>query len=78
MWLLTEDGGLLNLDRICSLASRRAGSEHVLVAEAGGLQVVVASGSEARVRELIRLIAREIDQDIVGVLDVRTGRGVGA
>ncbi len=77
MWVLTADGELCNLERVgvVRVEERADGGEHLLVAEGERWQLILARGSEREMEALLRLIAREIDADIVGVLDVRTGRG---
>lgn len=75
MWLLTMGGDLLNLDLAELLEVRGTGQDAALWACAGAREVEVAWGSRSEMEALLRLVAREIDADILGVLDVRTGRG---
>ncbi|GBC87617.1 hypothetical protein HRbin12_01632 [bacterium HR12] len=78
MWVLTEDGDLVNLDLVATLTieERADGAEHLLMAGGERWQVVVARGRRTdKLEALLRQIAREIDADVVGVFDVRTGKG---
>ncbi|HXF72241.1 MAG TPA: hypothetical protein VNO79_06495 [Actinomycetota bacterium] len=76
MWLITEDGGLVNLDRTFALEVRVAESKARLLAVAErGMEVVVARGTASKLADLVRTIVRELDADVVAVLDVRTGKG---
>ncbi|HXF72892.1 MAG TPA: hypothetical protein VNO79_09835 [Actinomycetota bacterium] len=77
MWLLTEDAALVNLDRTSTLEIRVSGGECQLLAVAER-EVVVARGPAPRLLDLLRTIVRELDADVVAVLDVRTGKGAAA
>lgn len=78
MWVLTADGdALVNLDRVdvVRVEERPDEAVHVLCAEGTGWSAVLDRGSEAEMRARLLTLARQIDADIVGVLDVRTGKG---
>lgn len=76
MWVLTADGdAIVNLDRVDVIRVEEDEAVHVLCAEGTGWSAVLDRGSEAEMRARLLTLARQIDADIVGVLDVRTGKG---